>query len=139
MYAITAAVLVAEAIPFSAWEQIAAICLFAVFVWRMLAWFGKQSNQWQEFIIKIDDKWREFNKAQREENNCAMAEVKDAVSNLTTVTQGLVSEVKEMREASSQFYTAFENHDDQAKKILSTVEQVNTAASGRRATKPRET
>ena len=128
----------AGSIPFTAWEQAVFVALFIIFVVALLGWFSRQSDKWQKFMMEIDEKWRAFNKEQREENNCAMAEVKDAVSNLTTVTQGLVSEVKEMREASSQFYTTFESHDDQAKKILSTVEQVNAAASGRRATKPRE-
>lgn len=120
------------ALPFTAWEQAVFVALFIVFVISLLTWFSKQSDKWQDFIVKIDDKWREFNRTQREENNCAMNEVRGAVSDLASVTQGLVSEVKEMREASMKFYDAFESHDDQAKKILSAVER--TAG---RPTKPR--
>ena len=114
---------VAAALPFTAWEQAVFVAMFIVFVGALLAWFSKQSDKWQKFMFDIDEKWRTFNKEQRKENNCSMTEVKDAVTNLTTVTQGLVSEVKEMREASSKFYDAFESHDDQAKKILSAVEK----------------
>jgi len=125
----------ASTIPMTAWEQIAVVCIFILFVGVVLAWFSKQSDKWQRFMLEIDEKWRAFNREQRSENNRAVSEVNAAVTNLTTVTQGLVSEVREMREASGKFYAAFEEHDDQAKKILSHVEQQPSA----RAPKPRLT
>ena len=113
-----------QAIPFTAWEQAVFVALFIVFVVGLLAWFGKQSDKWQKFLLEVDEKWRAFNKEQREENNCAMAEVKDSLIDLTTVTQGLVQEVREMREDSKSFYTNFQTHDNQAKEILEHVKRV---------------
>jgi len=124
----------AATLPFTAWEQAVFLCLFIVFVISLLAWFSKQSDKWQSFMLQIDEKWRAFNREQRDENNNSMNEVRSAVTNLTTVTQGLVNEVREMRQASSNFYDAFESHDDQAKKILTVVEQT---AKRPQATKPR--
>ena len=123
----------ASAIPMTAWEQIAVVCIFILFVGVLLTWFSKQSKEWQKFMLEIDEKWRVFNREQRSENNRAVSEVNAAVTNLTTVTQGLVSEVREMREASGKFYATFEEHDDQAKKILTTVERV----ANNKLTKPR--
>jgi hypothetical protein len=125
----------ASTIPMTAWEQIAVVCIFILFVGVVLAWFSKQSDKWQRFMLEIDEKWRAFNREQRSENNRAVSEVNAAVTNLTTVTQGLVSEVREMREASGKFYAAFEEHDEQAKKILFHVEQ----QTGARPPKPRLT
>ena len=124
----------AAALPFTAWEQAVFLCLFIVFVISLLAWFSKQSDKWQSFMLQIDEKWRAFNREQRDENNNSMNEVRSAVTNLTTVTQGLVNEVREMRQASTSFYEAFGEHDDQAKKILTVVEQT---AKRPQATKPR--
>lgn len=73
-------------------------------------------------MFDIDDKWREFNKQQREENNCAMQDVNAGLKNLTKVTYGLVQEVKEMREDSRRFSNeVFRDHDLQAKEILDHV------------------
>lgn len=113
-----------ESIPFTAWEQAVFVALFIVLVIGLLAWFGKQSDKWQKFMFDIDEKWRAFSREQREENNCAMAEVKDSLIDLTTVTQGLVHEVKEMREDSKSFYANFQIHDVQAKEILEHVKRV---------------
>lgn len=125
-------------LPFTAWEQAVFVALFIFFVIGLLMWFSNQSKQWQDFIAQIDEKWRQFNEKQRTENNCAMSEVREAVSDLATVTQGLVSEVKEMREASSHFYEGFENHDKQARDILTTVTDLKQKSAGtNRPTKPR--
>jgi preprotein translocase subunit SecF len=115
-----------QSIPFTAWEQAVFVVLFIVFVIGLLVWFGKQSDKWQQFIAEMDDKWRLFNKEQRDQNLCAMDEVRNSVLNLTTVTQGLVQEVKEMRDDSMQFYREFAAHDNQAKVILQEVKNGNT-------------
>lgn len=117
-----------ESIPFTAWEQAVFVALFIVFVislmGSLLAWFNRQSDKWQKFMFDIDDKWRQFNKEQREENNCAMADVNAGLTNLTKVTEGLVQEVREMREDSRRFYSeTFKDHDTQAKEILEHVKQ----------------
>ena len=114
---------VVEAVPYSAWEQAVFVVLVIVFAVALLAWFSKQSDKWQKFMFDIDDKWRAFNKEQREENNCAMTDVKDGLSNLTKVTEGLVMEVREMREESRNFSDAFREHDEQAKEILTQVKK----------------
>lgn len=116
----------AESIPFTAWEQASIVALFILFVISLLAsllaWFNRQSDKWQKFMFDIDDKWREFNKQQREENNCAMQDVNAGLKNLTKVTYGLVQEVKEMREDSRRFSNeVFRDHDLQAKEILDHV------------------
>jgi len=51
--------------------------------------------------------------------NCVEGSLKD----LTTVTQGLVSEVREMRDDSKAFYESFHAHDIQAKEILAQVQK----------------
>jgi len=123
---------VAEAIPYAAWEQAVFVALFIVFVVGLLAWFGKQSKQWQQFMFDIDDKWRIFNKEQRDSNQQSMNCVEGSLKDLTTVTQGLVLEVREMRSDSMKFYEDFHAHDAQAKEILSKVE-----TNGKPAPKPR--
>ena len=112
---------VTGAIPFTAWEQAVFVALFIVMVIALLTWFTKQSEKWQKFIAEIDDKWREFNREQRIENNDAMTEVNQSITNLTAVTQGMVAEVKQMREESAKFYENFHEHDQQAAEILRAV------------------
>lgn len=109
-----------EAIPFTAWEQAVFVVLIIVILMVLLTWFGKQSDKWQLFIGEVDDKWRTFNKEQRECNNIAMAEVKGSLQDLTTVTQALVTEIKEMRSDTSVF---FNDQDIQAKDILNEVKK----------------
>ena len=124
-----------ELIPLTAWQQAAVVCLFIVLVILLLNWFSKQSKNWQDFIDKSNEKWREFNREQREENNCAMNDVKGSLQDLTTVTQALVSEVKEMRSDTSMFLGAFNQHDLQAREILN---EVKKPASRSRTKKPVE-
>lgn len=107
-----------EAIPFTAWEQAVFVVLIIVILMVLLTWFGKQSDKWQLFIGEVDDKWRTFNKEQRECNNIAMSEVKGSLQDLTTVTQALVTQIKEMRSDTSVF---FSDQDNQAKEILNEV------------------
>lgn len=126
------------AIPFTAWEQAVFVALFIMLVTGLLAWFGKQSDKWQKFMFDIDDKWRSFNKEQREENNCAMTEVQIGLQNLTQVTQGLVAEVKEMREESHAFRDVFQDHDDQAKEILHNVKNGNGTSKQKPKSKKEE-
>ena len=75
---------------------------------------AEESDKWQTFIGSLDDKWRAFNKEQREENNCAMADVNASLSNLTNVTGDLARSVEEMR-------VDIKAHDQQAKEILALV------------------
>ena len=134
-----------ELIPASAWVQAVFLCLFIVFAVYFLSWqrkFNKEnqdfqrslakeaqnhadaeSTKWQTFIEASNDKWRMFNKEQREENNCAMADVNNGLSNLTKVTEGLVQEVREMRIESREITAALALHDDQAKEILHIVQK----------------
>ena len=111
----------AELIPASAWEQAVFVSLFIVLVVGLLYWFTKQSDKWQAFMLEIDEKWRAFNKEQREENNACMTDVNSGLRNLTQVTQGLVTEVREMRIESREITAALLEHDDQAKAILALV------------------
>ena len=105
-----------ELLPATAWEQAAIIGIFIVFVGILLAWFSKQSDKWQKFMFDIDEKWRTFNKEQREENNCAMADVNASLSNLTRTTGDLARSVEEMR-------SDIHAHDKQAKEILALVQK----------------
>jgi len=118
-------------IPAEAWIQAVFVCLFIVMVLWLLAWFSKQNEKWQNFIAQIEEQWRAFSKEQRTENNACMREVNQGLTDLTTVTQGLVAEVKEMREDSQHFYASFREHDGQAKEILHEVK------NGKPAPKPR--
>jgi len=111
----------AELIPASAWEQAVFVSLFIVLVVGLLYWFTKQSDKWQSFMLEIDEKWRAFNKEQREENNACMTDVNSGLRNLTQVTQGLVTEVREMRIESREITATLLEHDDQAKAILALV------------------
>ena len=105
-----------ELLPATAWEQAAIIGIFIVFVGILLAWFSKQSDKWQKFMFDIDEKWRTFNKEQREDNNCAMADVNASLSNLTKTTGDLARSVEEMR-------VDIKAHDAQAKEILALVQK----------------
>ena len=105
-----------ELLPATAWEQAAIIGIFIVFVGILLAWFSKQSDKWQKFMFDIDEKWRTFNKEQREDNNCAMADVNASLSNLTRTTGDLARSVEEMR-------SDIQAHNKQAKEILALVQK----------------
>ena len=109
---------VTQSIPFTAWEQAVFVVLFIVFVIGLLAWFTKQSDKWQNFIARMEEQWRTFNKEQRRENN-------DCMQGLTDVIQQLLMQVKEMREENSDFYSDFHAHDTQAKEILHKVTNGN--------------
>lgn len=121
----------AELIPASAWVQAAFVCLFIVLVVSMLAWFSKQSDKWQKFMFDIDEKWRAFNREQREENNSCMSDVNKGLTNLAQVTQGLVNEVKEMRAESRQFAVDLEKHDEQAREFIYRMQAAKPAPKPR--------
>lgn len=112
-----------EAIPYVAWEQAVFVVLFIVFVAALLNWFSRQSEKWQQFMFDIDDKWRLFNKEQREENNCAMADVQKSLQDLTQVTQSMVVEMREVRSDTTVFFGNFQAHDAQAREILNEVKR----------------
>ena len=116
-----------ELLPATAWEQAAIVGIFIVFAIFVFGWLAKsrkedrqfqaeESDKWQTFIGSLDDKWRAFNKEQREENNCAMADVNASLSNLTNVTGDLARSVEEMR-------VDIKAHDKQAKEILDLVKK----------------
>jgi len=119
-------------IPFTAWEQAVFVVLFITMVIGLLYWFSKQSDKWQKFMFEIDEKWRAFNREQRETNQQSMNCVEGSLKDLTTVTQGLVNEIREMRQDSKEFYERFHQHDAQAKEILAEVK-----TNGKPAPKPR--
>ena len=119
-------------IPFTAWEQAVFVVLFITMVIGLLYWFSKQSDKWQKFMFDIDEKWRAFNREQRETNLQSMNCVESSLKDLTTVTQGLVNEMREMRQDSKEFYASFREHDQQAKEILAEVK-----TNGKPAPKPR--
>ena len=108
-------------IPFTAWEQAVFVVLFITMVIGLLYWFSKQSDKWQKFMFDIDEKWRAFNREQRDSNQESMNCVEGSLKDLTTVTQGLVNEIREMRQDSKEFYERFHQHDAQAKEILHEV------------------
>ena len=127
-----------ELLPATAWEQAAIIGIFIVFAVFVFGWLARsrkedrqfqaeESDKWQKFIGEIDDKWRAFNKEQRIENNDSLKCVENSLKDLTTVTQGLVSEVKEMRSDTSVFFENFHQHDAQAREILNEVKKPRTS------------
>lgn len=136
-----------SSIPFTAWQQAAIIGLFIVFAVYVFSWLAQreekheartqafqksESDKWQKHMTEENDKWRKFSQDQREQNNCAMADVNAGLGNLTKVTEGLVMEVREMRTESREISTALALHDDQAKEILHHVQ-----TNGKVAAKPR--
>ncbi len=104
----------AELIPASAWEQAVYVSLFIVLIVVLINWFSKQSDKWQQFIEASNEKWRAFSEKQRNENNCAMGDVNESLSNLTRTTGDLARSVEEMR-------SDINAHDQQAKEILALV------------------
>jgi len=126
-------------IPFTAWEQAVFVVLFITMVIGLLYWFSKQSDKWQKFMFEIDEKWRAFNREQRETNLQSMNCVEGSLKDLTTVTQGLVNEMREMRQDSKEFYERFHQHDAQAKEILAEVKTNGKPAPKPRTRKPNDT
>jgi uncharacterized membrane protein YhiD involved in acid resistance len=104
----------AEVIPQIAWEQAVYVSLFIVLIVVLINWFSKQSDKWQQFIEASNEKWRAFSEKQRSENNCAMGDVNESLSNLTRTTGDLARSVEEMR-------SDINAHDQQAKEILALV------------------
>lgn len=87
---------IAKVIPMSAWEQAGVVILFIILIGILLKWFSRQSDKWQKFMFDIDDKWRQFNKEQRDENNKKMMDVEMSLKDLATVTSKLVDRVDDM-------------------------------------------
>ena len=126
-------------IPFTAWEQAVFVVLFILLVSGLLVWFSKQSDKWQKFMFDIDEKWRAFNREQRDSNQESMNCVEGSLKDLTTVTQGLVNEMREMRADSQKFYERFHQHDAQAKEILHEVKTNRKTPPKPRTRKPNDT
>jgi hypothetical protein len=89
---------VAGTIPFTAWQQIAVVCLFAVVFCGIIAflmnWFTKQqaswqrsvkeqSEQWQKFIKEQNDQWQRWLAEQNTRECDAMAKVTISLDKLT--------------------------------------------------------
>ena len=106
-----------ELIPVEAWLQAVFVCLFIVLVIVLVNWFTKQSEKWQDFIESSNDKWREFSRQQREENNHAMGDVEKSLKDLTQVTGKLVQTMDELR---SDIY---HQHVSQVKEIAAMVQK----------------
>jgi dsDNA-specific endonuclease/ATPase MutS2 len=119
---------VSQSIPFTAWEQAVFVGLFIVLVVMLLGWFTKQSDKWQNFIAKLEEQWRVFNREQRQENNAC-------IQGLVEVVQQLLLQVKEMRDENSEFYSDFHNHDQQAKEILGHIQNNSKTVAKPRSTK----
>lgn len=119
-------------IPFTAWEQAVFVVLFIVFVIGVLTWFTKQSDKWQNFIARMEEQWRIFNRDQRKENN-------ECMQGLADVIQQLLMQVKEMREDDAVFHEQFHAHDAQAKEILHEVKTNRKTPPKPRTRKPNDT
>ena len=119
-------------IPFTAWEQAVFVVLFIVFVIGVLTWFTKQSDKWQNFIARMEEQWRNFNRDQRKENN-------ECMQGLADVIQQLLMQVKEMREDDAVFQERFRAHDAQAKEILHEVKTNGKTPPKPRTRKPNDT
>lgn len=119
---------VSQSIPFTAWEQAVFVGLFIILVVMLLGWFTKQSDKWQNFIAKLEEQWRVFNREQRQENNAC-------IQGLVEVVQQLLLQVKEMRDENSEFYSDFHDHDRQAKEILGHVQNNSKTVAKPRSTK----
>lgn len=85
-----------KVVPMTAWEQAVIVVLFIMLIIGLLGWFSRQSDKWQKFMFDIDDKWRQFNREQREDNNSKMDDVEKSLQDLTTVTSKLVERVDVM-------------------------------------------
>ena len=122
---------VTQSIPFTAWEQAVFVALFIVFVIGLLAWFTKQSDKWQSFIANMEERWREFNREQRKDNNACMQSLESSTRGLIDVVQQLLMQVKEMRDDDNAFRQTFHEHDMQAKEILNKVTNGKPATTAR--------
>lgn len=134
----------AELIPATAWEQAVFVSMFFILIVFIFTWIQKfrkedqhyrkedqqfqaqQQKEWQSFIAQIDESWRAFNKEQRECNNIAMKEVDGSLRDLTTVTQALVSEVKEMRSDTSLLFAEITDSDERISLLIERLKKIET-------------
>lgn len=138
-------------IPNTAWEQAVYVSLFVAFVTGVLAWLtvqrksdmehaDAQNRAWQDYLANSNAQWQEFNREQRMGNNVCMNAVNKSLQDLTSVTQALVQEVKEIRSDSRDFTIEFRDHDLQAKRTGIVVDKIplnNPKAVVRPVPKPR--
>lgn len=98
----------AEAIPFTAWEQMSFVALVAVIVVALLAWMSYENRTNRAFQAseakKRDDaqnardaEWRSFLSQQRAVDQQLSSAVKESLDALTAATVTLISEVKAQR------------------------------------------
>lgn len=123
-----------ELLPITVWEQapyLGVMFIFMIFVFYWLLksrkddqeFQARQQKEWQIFIKEQDATWRSFNQDQRKENNCAMADVNGTLTDVVTVSQALVSEVKEMRADDHLVYQMLLDHDKQARELIDLVKK----------------
>lgn len=121
----------AQALPFTAWEQAVFVALFLVFVISLLGWFSKQSDKWQRFMIDIDERWRAFNKEQREEYCNSINSVTESLNRLTKSTDVMTQAVREMIKESEHFNTGvFPSHYKHVEEMLQFI--VREQCAGRK-------
>lgn len=111
-------------IPLTAWQQAAIVVLFIIFVVLLLNWFSKQSQTWRDFMLEMNNRWQEFNKAQRNENTNAMCDVSGNLQELVVITQEMVREVREMRVENRETIEALQAHDKRSIEIKNVVEDL---------------
>jgi len=130
---------VTQLLPVTAWDQAVFASMFFLLVVYVFTWFQKvrkedqqvrkedqefqanQQKEWQAFIEKVDDKWRAFNKEQRDCNNIALHEVENSVRDIISVTQGMILELKEMRSDNTIVYQMLVKQDDKSTEILQLI------------------
>lgn len=112
---------VAEAIPYTAWQQAVFVVLFIIFVIALLAWFSKENAKTQNFQQKQNESWQQF---MREQNDRwqhwldkSQTETVDAMGKVTEALERLSAQLDE--------------HD---KRVDA---RVDAAAAGRKAARPR--
>jgi hypothetical protein len=74
---------VAQAIPYSAWEQAVFVALFVVLLTVMLIWSSKSQKDWQDFIYKRDQDWHGWMDKSNATTNAFMDRVTCALDKLT--------------------------------------------------------
>jgi len=121
-----------ELLPNTVWEQAPYLGIMFIFMLFVFFWLLKsrsndqefqaqQQKEWQDFIKEQDTTWRNFSQEQRKENNHSMNEVNGSLRDLTTVSQELVNQIKEMRMDTSLVYQRIEKHDDQAREFFEVI------------------
>lgn len=67
---------VAQAIPYTAWQQAVFVVLFIITLVILLSWWSGSQKNWQEFIVKRDDDWHTW----MDKANCSTTDAMERVS-----------------------------------------------------------